>query len=67
MPRKPPPRPLVPLLTTDDLVILLSVKPKRVYDLCKREDNRLPHLRVGGFLRFDPADVAIWLDDQRAA
>jgi excisionase family DNA binding protein len=28
-------------------------------------ERRIPYLKVGGFIRFDPAEIAHWLDEQR--
>lgn len=29
-------------------------------------ERRIPFRKVGHLVRFDPAEVAVWLDDQRA-
>ncbi len=50
------------LLTTEDLAVRFKVKKRKVYQLVR--DEGLPHLRMGRFLRFIPAEVARWLSSQ---
>ena len=30
-------------------------------------ERRIPFLKIGKFVRFDPDEVAMWIDDQRIA
>ncbi len=58
------------LLTADDVAELLQTSRKRVYDLvavCQPGFSRpLPAIRFGvRGLRFDPADVEAWLEEQK--
>jgi excisionase family DNA binding protein len=46
-------------LTAPELAALLHVGKTVVYDLAKR--GRIPHYRLGGSIRFDPATTAAWL------
>ena len=48
-----------PLLTPDELAILLGVKVVTIYDYVKREE--LPFLRVGRLLRFDRQVITDWI------
>ena len=29
------------------------------------DERRIPFLKIGKFIRFDPADIAAWIDQQR--
>lgn len=29
------------------------------------DERRIPFLKIGRFIRFDPADVTVWIDEQR--
>ena len=53
------------LLNIDQLAERLGVSIRHIRRLIA--ERRVPHLRVGRFVRFDPADVAAWLDDSRVA
>jgi excisionase family DNA binding protein len=57
--------PLPHLLTIDELADHLGVSVRHVRRLIA--ERRVPHLRVGRFIRFDPADVTAWLNDTRVA
>lgn len=46
-------------LTAPELADLLGFGKTAVYDLAKR--GGIPHYRVGGSIRFDPAQTAAWL------
>ena len=58
--------PLARLLTVDELAELLGVPVKTVYRWRHRGEGPEP-IRVGRFLRFDPADVSRWLEKRKAA
>lgn len=47
-------------LTADDLAEALSFSVKHIYKMAKAK--RIPSLRLGGALRFDPHSVANWLE-----
>lgn len=47
-------------LTVDDLAELLSLSAKHLYKMAK--GRRIPSLRLGGAVRFDPFAVAQWLE-----
>jgi hypothetical protein len=38
-----------------------------VRDHSTRKHPRLPVVRIGGLLRYDPADIDCWIAEQRAA
>ena len=48
------------LLTMDELAERLGVPPRHIRRLVA--ERRVPFLRVGRFIRFDPAKIATWLD-----
>lgn len=54
---------LAPLLDTDGVAHVLSVTPRHVRRLVA--ERRIPFLKVGRFVRFDPASLNLWLDGQR--
>jgi len=51
------------LLTIEQLADHLGSTPRHVRRLVA--ERRVPYLKVGRFVRFDPAEIAAWLDDQR--
>jgi len=51
------------LLTIDQLAELLGVSIRHVRRLIA--ERRVPYLKVGWFIRFDPAEIAVWLDGAR--
>ena len=53
------------LLTMDELAESLGVTCRHVRRLVA--EKRLPYLKVGRFIRFDPAEIATWLDSNRVA
>lgn len=55
------------LLTPDDVAAWLKVSVKWVYDHTSRCTPKMPHLRLGGHLRFRRLDVERWLDSQQRA
>jgi excisionase family DNA binding protein len=62
-----PPAPAVlnePLLTPNDVSVLLGVKRSTIYELTR--SGRLPYVKVGRAIRFLRADLESWLDQQRA-
>jgi excisionase family DNA binding protein len=53
------------LLTIDQLAERLGVSTRHVRRLVA--ERRVPFLKVGKFVRFDPAEIWDWLDDTRPA
>ncbi|MDA8284570.1 MAG: helix-turn-helix domain-containing protein [Actinomycetota bacterium] len=51
------------LLTIDQLAEQLGITTRHVRRLIA--ERRVPYLKVGKLVRFDPAEVADWLDDRR--
>jgi excisionase family DNA binding protein len=54
--------PLEPLLTVVEVAGLLRLQPSTVRAYSER--GSLPHVRIGGRLRFRAADVARWIDQR---
>lgn len=53
---------LAALLTPVDVCRILGVSRRTLATLVTRD---LPHIRIGGQLRFDPADLAAWIQAQK--
>jgi excisionase family DNA binding protein len=53
------------LITVPELAALRGVPVKTIYRWRHRGEG--PQIRVGRYLRFDPADVNRWLDAKKAA
>ncbi|MGO8737147.1 MAG: helix-turn-helix domain-containing protein [Terriglobia bacterium] len=54
------------LLTVHDVAEFLRVPPSWVYERTRRRGkDRLPHIKVGKYLRFRPSDVEIYLETLR--
>ncbi len=51
------------LMTMDQLAERLGVTHRHVRRLV--DERRVPFLRVGRFIRFDPAEISAWLDRTR--
>ena len=51
------------LLTIDQLAERLGVSIRHIRRLIA--ERRVPYLKVGWLIRFDPADIAAWLDGAR--
>jgi excisionase family DNA binding protein len=51
------------LFTMDQLAENLGVTPRDVRRLI--DERQVPFLRVGSFIRFDPSEIARWLDSRR--
>ncbi len=52
------------LLTVEEVADLFQVRVRKVYDLIR---EGLPHLKVGRFFRFRPADLRRWQESRTAA
>jgi excisionase family DNA binding protein len=50
------------LLTPQEVAEWLQVSAKSIYDYCGRSKFGLPHIRVGGNLRFRRRDIEAWLE-----
>lgn len=62
----PAPRePIEPLMTVDDVAVLLNVRKKWVYEAASRK--AIPCVRVGHFLRFRRSEIDSWLDANATA
>jgi len=51
------------LLTIDQLAERLSTSPRHVRRLIA--EHRIPYLKVGALIRFDPSEIAGWMEEQR--
>jgi excisionase family DNA binding protein len=56
---------LPPLLTIDQLADRLGTTVRHVRRLIA--ERRVPYIKVGGRVRFDPEDIAVWLDHARVS
>ncbi len=52
-----------PLLDADAVALALGVTRRHVQRLVA--ERRIPFLKIGRFVRFDPAELNVWLDQQR--
>jgi excisionase family DNA binding protein len=57
-----PTDPLPHLLSIDELAEHLGVAVRRLV-----AERRVPYLKVGRLIRFDPAEITAWLDGRRVA
>lgn len=64
-PVQPAPLPLEALLTVGQLAELLGTSPTYVYRLVS--ERRIPFVKWGHYVRFQPSDIAAWLDANRIA
>jgi excisionase family DNA binding protein len=48
--------------TAEELAEVLSLSRKHIYKLAKR--GRMPSLRIGGAIRFDPHAIAAWIESK---
>ncbi len=54
------------LLTVDELAAWLKVPPSWIYERTRRRgEGRLPHIKLGKYLRFEAAAVRAFLERQR--
>lgn len=53
-----------PLLDIDAVAELLGTSVRHLRRLV--QERRIPVVRVGRLIRFDPADIDAWLDDHRS-
>jgi excisionase family DNA binding protein len=56
------------LLTVEDVAALLKVKPSWVYERIRsRKGEKLPHVKLGHYVRFERAAVEEFIERQRKA
>jgi excisionase family DNA binding protein len=53
-----------PLLTPDEVAEMLQIARKTVVIMAR--EKRLPCIRIGRFVRFDPVEIDRWIDGQRS-
>ena len=53
------------LLSVQELADFLQIQIKTIYEWHHRGTGPTP-FRIGGRLRFDPADVAMWLESSKS-
>jgi excisionase family DNA binding protein len=54
---------LLELLTVDEIAAALRVSPSWVYErVRKRGRDKIPHLKIGKYLRFRLNEVRVWVD-----
>jgi len=52
-----------PLIDIHSVAEALGVTPRHIQRLVS--ERRIPFLKIGRFVRFDPADLNVWLGQQR--
>lgn len=50
----------IDILTVDELSELLGLSENRILLLAKK--GEIPHFRIDGRIRFDPNDIAAWIE-----
>jgi excisionase family DNA binding protein len=58
-------KPLPTLLDAIEVAEILKTTPRHVRRLV--EERRIPFLKVGRFVRFDPTELELWLASRRVA
>lgn len=53
------------MLTAPQLAELLGFHPKYIYEIAR--DGHLPSYLIRGAVRFDPKEIAIWLQQRKRA
>ena len=51
------------LVDTHGVAEVLGVTPRHIQRLVA--ERRIPYLKIGRFVRFDRAELSVWLDQQR--
>lgn len=52
------------LLTPDEVAAMLQIARKTVVVMAR--EGRIPRIRIGNLVRFDPADIERWINGQRS-
>ena len=52
------------LVTVEEAARLLSVSPRTLWGMTQR--GEIPRVRIGRSVRYDPADLRNWVDEQKA-
>ena len=52
------------LLTPDEVAEMLQIAHKTVVVMAR--EQRIPCIRIGRIVRFDPAEIDRWIDNQRS-
>ncbi len=52
------------LLTPDNVADILQIARKTVVVMAR--EQRIPCIRIGRFIRFDPNEIDRWIDNQRS-
>lgn len=63
MPDEPTPRPHRPLLEIDGAAVYLGVSVRHIRHLV--DEERIPHIKWGARLHFDPNELDDWIDRHR--
>lgn len=51
------------LITASQLATVLACSKQTVYQ--RAADNEIPHVKIGGLVRFDAEEIERWLESQR--
>ena len=51
------------LMNVREVSELLQLRPQTIYCLVMR--RRIPHLKIGGALRFDPVEIRDFIEDKK--
>jgi excisionase family DNA binding protein len=54
-----------PLIDMAELARWLATSPRHVRRLV--EEQRVPYLKIGHYVRFDPAEISVWIGRQRVS
>ncbi len=57
------PAPATTFITIDELAARLGTSTRHIRRLVA--ERRIPYVKVGRLVRFDPADIAAWIDGRR--
>jgi excisionase family DNA binding protein len=53
------------LIHIEELACWLATSPRHVRRLV--EEQRVPYLKIGHYVRFDPAEISVWINGQRVS
>lgn len=57
--------PKKPLLTSEEAARIIGISADQVRAHADRDENRIPHYRIGNQRRFKKEDVLAWLEKQK--